>query len=603
MNASNEPKNAAEEHLDRLRHSLSHIMAAAVLEIRPQAKLGFGPAIENGFYYDFDFGAEPISEDDLKDLEKRMQKIVKQKEPFVQSHKTLAEAIALFEESDQTYKIEYAKELAATGAAGERNLSFYQSGPFIDMCEGPHLEHAGEAPKGCFCLDKLAGSYWRGDEHNPMLTRIYGLAFASGEELKNYKKQRELARQRDHRRLGIDLDLFSVSDEVGGGLILWHPKGARIRSLIEDFWREQHYAQGYEQLYTPHIGLAQLWETSGHLEFYQENMYAPLRIDEHDFYLKPMNCPFHIKVYQTRRRSYRELPLRWAELGTVYRYEKSGVLTGLLRVRGFTQDDAHIFCRPDQIEDEITKVLRFCLDIFKAFGFVEYKVYLANRPEKAVGAKEYWDQAFSSLEKAVERLELECELDEGGGAFYGPKIDLKIKDALGREWQCSTIQFDFNLPERFDVTYIAEDGARHRPYMVHRALFGSLERFFALLIEHYGGAFPTWLAPVQLRLIPVGEHVYGYAREIEGLLAAKRFRVELDDSNDSFNKKIRNAVTSKAPNIWIIGSEELAARSVTWRRYCVSEQDKMPLEAAIEVLDRLQRERLMDNFPEVALPR
>ncbi len=586
------------DELYKLRHSLAHIMAAAVLQLRPNAKLGFGPPVDNGFYYDFDFGDESISEDDLKQIEKRMKKIIKKKHPFELSSKSPEDAVAFLEDMGQDYKVEHVRELAAAG----EELTFYSSGDFIDLCEGPHLEHTGQVPKGCFSLDKIAGSYWRGDEKNPMLTRIYGLAFESADALKEYKKLRELAKQRDHRKLGTELDLFSVSEEIGGGLVLWHPNGGFIRNAIETFWREQHYKGGYEILYSPHIGMANLWETSGHLAFYKESMYASLNIDEKEFFLKPMNCPFHIKIYQNSHHSYRELPLRWAELGTVYRYEKSGQLNGLLRVRGFTQDDAHIICRPDQIEDEITDVLRFCLDILSAFGFSDYKVYLATKPEKSVGEPERWNQALVSLEKAVNACDLDCEVDEGGGAFYGPKIDLKIRDALGREWQCSTIQFDFNLPERFDVSYVGEDGAEHAPYIVHRALLGSIERFFALLVEHYGGAFPTWLAPVQVQLVPVGEHVYDYAREIADALKQKLIRVNIDESNDSFNKKIRKAITSKAPNAWIIGGDELDARTVSWRRYCTKQQQLVKLDDALAAIEQLRDNRVIDNDPEYQLP-
>ncbi len=591
-----------QQFLYRLRHSLAHILAQAVLELRPDAKLGFGPPVDNGFYYDFDFGTTPITHEDLKQLEKRMQKIIKQKEPFEQFDKPLADAISLLEEMGQAYKVEYARELVETGKACNGQIGFFRSGPFLDMCEGPHLEHTGEVPKACFSLDKIAGSYWRGDENRPMLTRIYGLAFETPDELKEYKERRELARQRDHRKLGNELDLFSFSEEVGGGLTLWHPKGARIRNTIETFWRDEHYANGYELLYSPHIGMANLWETSGHLGFYRENMYAAMEIDEKEYFIKPMNCPFHIKIFQHRPHSYRELPMRLAELGTVYRYEKSGVLNGLLRVRGFTQDDAHIICRPDQIEDEITEVLRFCLHMLRTFGFSNFKTYLATRPEKSVGDPARWEQALVSLRKAIERLSLDCEIDEGGGAFYGPKIDLKIKDALGREWQCSTIQFDFNLPERFDLSYIGEDGQKQVPYMVHRALFGSIERFFALLVEHYGGAFPTWLAPMQVRVLPVGEHVQGYARELTGLLRQHRIVAETDESTESFGKRVRNAITAKIPNIWIVGGDEAEARTVTWRRYCEKEQVTLPIDQALATLKALCDQRLMDNSPDVALP-
>ncbi len=600
--ATENPSAEQEDFLHRLRHSLAHILAQAVLQLRPTARLGFGPAIENGFYYDFDFEDAPITQEDLKEIEKRMKKIVKQNQPFTQYNLPLDAAVQKLQDMGQSYKVDYARELVESGNAANGELSFFENGSFVDMCEGPHLESTRQVPKGAFTLDRIAGSYWRGDENNKMLTRIYGLAFENQEMLSDYLAKRELARQRDHRKLGKELDLFSFNEEVGGGLTLWHPRGARIRNTIETFWRDEHYANGYELLYTPHIGMANLWQTSGHLGFYREDMYSPLKIDEKEFFIKPMNCPFHIKIFQDSPHSYRELPMRLAELGTVYRYEKSGVLNGLLRVRGFTQDDAHIICRPDQIVDEISEVLGFCLYMLRKFGFKNYKVYLATKPEKSVGDPQDWEKAIASLRTAVDRHQLDCQVDEGGGAFYGPKIDLKIQDALGRDWQCSTIQFDFNLPERFDMTYVGEDGQKHRTYMVHRALFGSIERFFALLVEHYGGAFPTWLAPRPVRLLPVGEHVYGYANEIREMLRKKRFLVEMDDSNDSFGKKMRNGITAKIPNLWVIGGEEQEARTITWRRYCRKEQETIPLDKAISALESLRSNQTLDNDPEVALP-
>ncbi|MEI6055445.1 MAG: threonine--tRNA ligase, partial [Lentisphaerota bacterium] len=411
----------------------------------------------------------------------------------------------------------------------------------------------------------IAGSYYRGKESNPMLQRIYGTAFNDKKELHDYLKLIEEAKKRDHRKLGKELDLFSISEQVGGGLVLWHPKGSFVRNVFETYWREEHYKNGYDLLYTPHIGKSQLWETSGHLSFYKDAMYAPMDIDGNDYYVKPMNCPFHIEIYQSKLRSYKELPLRWAELGTVYRYEKSGVLHGLLRVRGFTQDDAHIICTPEQIESEILNVLKFSLDIWKAFGFTDIKAYLATRPEKAVGEPEKWKKALVSLEKAVRTLGLECEVDEGGGAFYGPKIDLKIKDAIGREWQMSTIQFDFNLPERFGMTYIGDDGLKHQPFMVHRALLGSIERFFGILVEHYSGAFPMWLAPEQVRILPITDNHHPYAKELAQELKCMNFRVEVDSRSETIGAKIKNARNERVPYIAVVGDKEIAERSLSVR--------------------------------------
>ena len=419
------------------------------------------------------------------------------------------------------------------------------------------MDHTGST--GAFKLLSIAGSYYRGKETNPMLQRVYGTAFPSKKELDEHLAKIEEAKKRDHRRLGKDLELFSVSEDVGPGLVLWHPKGAFIRNVIETFWRDRHYANGYELLYTPHIGRSDLWRTSGHLDFYKDAMYAPMDIDGTDYYAKPMNCPFHIQIYKSRIRSYRELPLRWAELGTVYRYEKSGVLHGLLRVRGFTQDDAHIICAPEQIEEEIAEVLRFSLSIWEAFGFKDIKAYLATKPEKSVGAPERWEQALGSLRKAVDKAGLVCEVDEGGGAFYGPKIDLKVKDAIGREWQTTTIQFDFNLPERFDMGYVAEDGKKHQPYMVHRALFGSLERFFGILVEHYAGAFPLWLAPEQLRLLPISDKHIAYCEAAAASLKEKGFRVELDGRAATIGAKIKDARTQRIPYFAVAGDKELEA--------------------------------------------
>ncbi|HOR00155.1 MAG TPA: threonine--tRNA ligase [Anaerolineae bacterium] len=544
--------------LDVIRHSAAHVMAEAVLQMFPEAKFAIGPAIEDGFYYDFDL-PRPLSLDDLKDIERRMREIIKGKHPFVCEVVSREQALALF--AGQPYKEELIHELPE----GEP-ISIYRQNGFTDLCRGPHVASTAELNPDAIKLLSIAGAYWRGDEKRPMLQRIYGTAWRSREELAAYLKRQEEIEARDHRRLGRQLDLFSVHEEAGAGLIYWHPNGGRIRTLVEDFWRQEHYANGYDILYTPHIGKSWLWETSGHLGFYAENMYAPMAIDNIDYYIKPMNCPFHILIYKTQTRSYRDLPLRWAELGTVYRYERSGVLHGLLRVRGFTQDDAHIFCTPEQIETEILRTLRFSLHLWHAFGFDDIKAYLATRPlEKSVGEQARWDQATASLRKALEEERVPYEIDEGGGAFYGPKIDLKIRDALGREWQMTTIQFDFNEPELFDMTYAAEDGTPRRPYMVHRALLGSLERFFGVLIEHYGGAFPVWLQPLQAKVIPIADRHLPYAEQVELELRQAGLRAAVDRSSDRLNAKIRNAQLLKIPYMLVVGDREAEQHQVAVR--------------------------------------
>ncbi len=556
--------------LERIRHSAAHVMAQAVLEKFPGAKLAIGPAIENGFYYDFDL-PRPLTPEDLEEIEARMREIIAEGHDFIYEEITEEEARRLF--ADQPYKLELIDAILSGGmdehgrpVEGKPVLSIYRHGPFVDLCRGPHVSNTKEINPDAIKLLSVAGAYWRGDEHRPMLQRIYGTAWETPRQLRQYLAWREEVEKRDHRRLIKELDLISFHEEGGPGLAYWHPKGGRIRQVIEDFWREQHRKGGYEIVFTPHIGRAQLWERSGHLDFYRESMYAPMDVEGVEYFIKPMNCPFHILMYKTRRRSYRELPLRWAELGTVYRYERSGVLHGLLRVRGFTQDDAHIFCTPEQIEDEILEVLRFSLEMLRAFGFEEFEVYLSTMPEKHVGEPERWEQAQESLRKAIEAEGLPYEVDEGGGAFYGPKIDIKIKDALGRLWQCTTIQFDFNLPERFDMTYVGEDGKEHRPYMVHRALLGSLERFFGILVEHYAGAFPVWLAPVQAVLIPIADRHVEYAYNVAKRLREAGLRVEVNDSSDRMQAKIRDAQMEKVPYMLIVGDREMEAGQVNLRR-------------------------------------
>ena len=558
-----------EELLHRLRHSAAHVMAQAVLDKFPAGKIAIGPPIESGFYYDFDL-PRPLSVEDLEEIEARMRQIIAEGHAFVYQEVNEEEARRVF--ADQPYKLELIGDIlsAGTDEYGEPlkeapHLSIYKSGSFVDLCRGPHVGNAREINPDAIKLLNVAGAYWRGDEHCPMLQRIYGTAWETKEQLAEYLWRREEAARRDHRKLGRDLDLFSVQEVGGPGLVCWHPKGARIRRVIEEFWYQEHERGGYEIVYTPHVGRADLWAISGHLDFYRESMYAPMDIEGQDYYIKPMNCPYQILIYKSRIRSYRDLPIRWAELGTCYRYERSGVLHGLLRVRGFTIDDAHIVCRPDQVEDEIVGVYGFSLRLLRAFGFQEFAIYLATRPDKFVGVPERWDQAQEALQRALAVQGLPYQLDEGGGAFYGPKIDIKIKDALGREWQTTTIQFDFNLPSRFEMTYVGEDGKEYQPYVVHRALLGSLERFFGALIEHYVGAFPVWLSPVQAVLIPIAERHLEYARSLADRLKAAGLRVEVDQSGERMQAKIRDAQMLKVPYMLVIGDREMEAGQVNLR--------------------------------------
>ncbi|MBN1875970.1 MAG: threonine--tRNA ligase [Anaerolineae bacterium] len=557
-----------ESKLYRIRHSAAHIMAAAVLEMFPEAKIAIGPPIEYGFYYDFDL-PRALTEDDLEKIEERMRALIQERVDFVYQEIDPEEGRKLF--ADQPYKLELIHDILERGTDeyGEKTesptLSIYKSGIFTDLCRGPHVENSREIHPKAVKLLNVAGAYWRGDADRPMLQRIYGTAWESPKDLKAYLDWMEEVKKRDHRQLIRQLDLVSFHEEAGAGLAYWHPKGAMMRKIIEDFWRDRHIEGGYDFAYTPHIGKAWLWETSGHLDFYRESMYAPMDIDGQEYFLKPMNCPFHIMIYKSSLRSYRELPLRWAELGTVYRYEKSGVLHGLMRVRGFTQDDAHIICTPDQIEAEILRVLRFSLSLLRAFGFEEIIAYLSTRPEKAVGEPARWEQAQESLRRAINAEGLAYDVDEGGGAFYGPKIDLHIKDALGRTWQLTTIQFDFNLPERFDMTYVGEDGQEHQPYMVHRALLGSIERFFGILVEHYAGAFPVWLAPEQARLIPIADRHIEFAKQVEEQLRQAHIRVSTDVSASRMNAKIREAQLQKIPYLLVVGDQEAEAGTVAVR--------------------------------------
>ncbi|MCX6566594.1 MAG: threonine--tRNA ligase [Candidatus Aminicenantes bacterium] len=553
-------KNEAAVELETLRHSTAHLLAHAVLDLFPGTQAGIGPAVENGFYYDF-LRDEPFSSDDLAAIEARMREIAAADAPIVREMLPKAEAIRLFESRGQTLKVELVRE------KGGDVVSVYRQDGFADFCLGPHLGSTGLIRY--FKLLSVSGAYWKGDEKGVQLQRIYGTAFPTAKDLEEYLHLLEEAKKRDHRRLGAELDLFGTAEDLGSGLILWYPKGARIRAIIEQYWRNRHWDGGYEVLYTPHIGREILWQTSGHLGFYKDSMYAPMDIDGQNYYLKPMNCPFHIQIYKSRMWSYRDLPLRWAELGTVYRYERSGVLHGLLRVRGFTQDDAHIFCTPDQIEDEILRVLDFSLSILADFGFTDNKIELSVRDpkntDKYCGADEHWVQAEASLVKALETRGLPYERMEGEAVFYGPKIDIKVKDALGRYWQCTTIQFDFNMSERFDMSYIGEDGKEHRPYMVHRALMGSLERFFGVLIEHYNGNFPLWLAPVQIQVIPIAERHDDYARSLVEKIKARGLRASADLRREKLGYKIREAEKQKVPLILVAGDKEAAAGTASLR--------------------------------------
>ncbi len=547
----------SDEALDILRHSTAHIMALAVRDVfGKDVKVAIGPSIENGFYYDF-LRDDTFSPEDFEKIESRMAELVRQALPFTKTELPSAEAIKKFSDDQEKFKVELIEDLQTD------TVSFYHVGEFVDLCRGPHLPNASFIK--AFKLLRVAGAYWRGDEERDVLQRIYGTAFYDKKDLSKYLNALEEAKKRDHRKLGKELELFTLQDAIGPGLILWQPKGAQLRRLIEDFWKDEHYRHDYELLYTPHIARQDLWQTSGHLDFYSENMYSPIDIDGVQYQLKPMNCPFHIGIYNSQKRSYKDLPIRWCELGTVYRYERAGALHGLFRVRGFTQDDAHIFCRPDQLEDEIFNILDLNLHILKSFGFDEYDIYLSTRPEKSVGSDANWEKATESLKLALEKKGLRYMLDPGEGVFYGPKIDIKIKDQLGRSWQCSTIQVDFNLPERFEMSYTGADNSQHQPIMIHRALMGSLERFIGVLIEHYAGAFPIWFAPVQARILNITDDQAEYGEAVYKELRKAGLRVEKDLRNEKLNYKIREAQVAKIPYMLIIGDKEKADNTVTVR--------------------------------------
>ena len=537
---------------ERIRHSAAHVMADVVTTMFPDAKLGIGPPTDDGFYYDFMVDA-PFTPEDLAEIERRMRRVIRRNHRFEYAEYPREKMNEM--NAGEPLKLEVIAEIPE-----DEPISTYTHGDFEDLCAGPHVESTGAIP--AFKLLSVAGAYWRGDENRPMLQRIYGTAFESKEALDDHLERLEEARRRDHRALGRELDLFSVHDETGPGLIIWHPKGARVRGIVEDLWKREHYRAGYDLVYTPHIGRSNLWETSGHLENFKENMFAAMDMEGQDYYLKPMNCPFHIMYYRSGLRSYRDLPMRIGELGSVYRYERGGTLHGMLRVRGMTQDDAHIFCRPDQIADEINGVLDLTFHLLDMFDFTDYSIMLSTRPEKAVGSEQEWEVATDSLRSTLRERGIEYEIEEGGGAFYGPKIDVHIRDAIGRLWQCTTVQFDFNLPRRFGLTYIGADGAEHQPYMVHRALFGSLERFMGVLIEHYGGAFPAWLAPVQATIIPIADRHHDYVEEVRRELSDAGVRAETDLRNERMGFKIREAQVQKTPYMLIVGDREIAAAAV-----------------------------------------
>jgi threonyl-tRNA synthetase len=557
-------------------HSSAHLMAHAVKHLFPETKFGIGPAIEDGFYYDIDLD-RPLSPEDFDAIEAEMDKIVDKDYPIVRKELDRKEAVDFFKKQHEDLKLELIKELS-------EEISTYSQGDFTDLCRGPHLPSTGRIGKN-FKLLSVAGAYWRGDEHNKMLQRLYATSYPKKKMLEEHLRRLEEAKKRDHRKLGRELDLYSIQEEIGNGLILWHPKGARIRRIMEQFTIEEHYKNGYELVYTPHIARLDLWKTSGHTGFYRENMYSPMPIDEVDYQLKPMNCPFHISIYKSHIRSYRDLPIRLFELGTVYRYERSGVLHGLMRVRGFTQDDSHIFCTPDNLNEQIFQVLEFTLYILRTFGFAEYEIFLSTRPEKFAGTIANWDKATEALKYALDKSKLAYEVDPGEGVFYGPKIDIKIKDTLGRSWQCSTIQVDFNLPERFQVEFIGEDGHAHQTIMIHRALMGSVERFFGVLIEHYAGAFPLWLAPVQVQIIPISEKHHQYAGEILNVIRKSGIRAETDLRNEKVGYKIREAEVNKIPYMVILGDQEEENQTLSVRQKGKGDLGKYKIDDFLRQLD------------------
>ncbi|MGC8852622.1 MAG: threonine--tRNA ligase [Hydrogenobacter sp.] len=565
------------ESLEIMRHSLAHIMAQALKEIygKDKVHLGVGPTTEEGFYYDVEIEGVRLSEDDLPKIEEKMREIIQKNYPILRREISREEAKRLFENLKEKYKLEIIERISPDDV-----ISVYEQNDFVDLCRGPHIPSTGMA--GAFKLTHISGAYWMGDAKRPMLQRIHGIAFWDHKDLEERLKFYEEAKKRDHRRLGRELEMFLIDETIGPGLVLWLPKGGTYRKVLEDYWKEEHEKRGYQFVYTPHIGNARLWEISGHLDYYKPNMFPPMQVEQEEYFVKPMNCPFHIAIYKSKVRSYKELPIKLAELGTVYRYEMSGVLHGLMRVRGFTQDDAHIICTADQVEDVIHETLEFAISMLRDFGFREFKVYISTKPPDAIGSQEQWEIAENSLKRAVESMNLNYEIDEGGGAFYGPKIDVKIKDAIGRLWQCSTIQFDFNLPERFDMTYVGPDNKRHRPYMIHRALLGSIERFTGVLLEHYAGALPVWLSPVQVRIIPVSEKHLPYSKELEMRLRSEGLRVETDDRQERLGAKIRDAELQKIPYVLVVGDREVQEGKVSVRSKKEGDLGSMELEDFIK---------------------
>ena len=569
------------------RHSSTHIMAQAVKEVFPTAQLTIGPALEDGFYYDFAFD-RPFTPEDLEKIEARAIEITKRGLAVSRSELSKEEAIKFFQDRGEAYKVELINSFEDGSP-----ISLYRQGEFVDLCRGPHLPSTGYV--GAFKLLSTGGAYWRGDERNPMLQRVYGTSFPTKKELDAHLAKLEEIKRRDHRKLGKELDLITIQDEIGPGLVLWHPKGSLIRLLIENFWREQHIKDGYDLVYSPHVARLDLWKTSGHVDYYRENMFASMKLEGSEYQLKPMNCPFHIMIYKSHLRSYRDLPIRYGELGTVYRYERTGVLHGLLRVRGFTQDDAHLFCRPDQIEAEVSRVLDFTFFVLGTFGFTEFEIYLSTRPEKSVGSDENWTIATNALEAALKSRNVAYQVDPGEGVFYGPKIDIKIKDVLGRAWQCSTVQVDFNNPERFKLAYTGEDGKHHQPIMIHRALMGSIERFFGILIEHYAGAFPTWLAPVQAVVLTITDHQQEFAAKIVSTLKSHGYRVEADLRNEKIGFKIREAEKNKIPYMLVVGDKEVQSGMVAVRGRSGANHGTMPVEQFLELIRTETNHALRDT--------
>ncbi|MBI2192453.1 MAG: threonine--tRNA ligase [Planctomycetes bacterium] len=599
-------KLSKDDWLYRLRHSLSHIMAQAVLEIRPGARLGFGPPVENGFYYDFLLD-EPVSDAEFLDLEQRMRRIIAENQKFERALRPVAESLCFLEDRRQPLKVEYAQDLARRG---ESSLSFYRNGPFEDMCEGPHLESTGEVPENCFRLDSVAGAYWRGSEKNAMLSRIYGLAFPSAADLQRFLERRDLAKERDHRKLGQLLGIFTFDDDVGRGLPLWLPNGTTVRDELEALAREVEFRGGYQRVTTPHITKGGLYRLSGHLSHYKDSMFPPMHIsdedEDEDYYLKPMNCPHHHKIYASRPRSYRELPLRLAEFGVVYRYERSGQCAGLLRVRGMCQNDSHIYLANEQVKEEVKRVLELHRVYYEMFRLKDYWIRLSLRApdsEKYVGQADLWELSEKVVREVLQELAIPFVEELGEAAFYGPKIDFQMQTLLGREETAATTQLDFVMAERFGLEFTDRDGQKRRPYIIHRAPLGTHERFLSYLLEHLNGAFPTWLAPVHVRILPVSEKFLGYAARLRAELVQDLFRAELDEGNERLNKKVLEAVTHKIPNLFVVGGRDQEGGTVSWRRYCRgNEQKVVRFEDARGILRTLRAGRVMDNFPDVAVP-